>query len=148
MLPALVSSVEAARRVLPPGVHWATIEEIEQRFATNDHRKAMFEKIVTVMAELRSARCAKIYIAGGFVTDQDTPGDFKIAWEPQHVQASKLHPSLLSGQGAARARYGGDIFIAMSTHCCGEAVLEALQIDSATGERKGILGVVLTSGIH
>jgi len=38
MIPAFVD-IGGPRKVLPPGVHNATLEEVEKRFAMSDHRK-------------------------------------------------------------------------------------------------------------
>jgi len=65
--------------VLPPGVHDATIEEIETRFATSDHRKRMFLGFKNAIEALRKAGCHKIFLNGSFVTGKPIPGDFVYA---------------------------------------------------------------------
>jgi len=42
MIPELVD-IGSPWKVLPPGIHDATLDEVEGRFATNEHRKRLFE---------------------------------------------------------------------------------------------------------
>ena len=54
--------------VLPPGVHPATLQEIEKRFATNAKRRALFDGFCRAVDALRKAGCTAIFLDGSFVT--------------------------------------------------------------------------------
>jgi hypothetical protein len=81
--------------VLPPGVHHATLEEIEQRFATNEKRRKLFDGFRKAVDALRKAGCTVIFLDGSFVTDKPEPGDFDACWDPVGVDPAKLDPVFL-----------------------------------------------------
>jgi hypothetical protein len=56
--------------VLPPGIHNATLEEVEDRFATNEKRRTLFEGFRRSLAALRRAGCAAMFL-DFFQTDKD-----------------------------------------------------------------------------
>jgi hypothetical protein len=63
--------------LLPPGVHEATLEEIEDAFGKNsDRRVELFEKLRQFVAEVLSLMVpVTIYVDGSFVSDKPFPGD-------------------------------------------------------------------------
>lgn len=60
-----------------PGVHPATAGELELRFAWNDQRARMFERMRSSLAELRSHHPEVRYVAGGgsYFSAKARPGD-------------------------------------------------------------------------
>ena len=56
--------------VLPPGIHDATLEEIEERFAINEKRRKLFEGLRKSLAALRLAGCTVVFLDGSFITDK------------------------------------------------------------------------------
>jgi len=53
---------------LPPGVHFATWEELEDRLAFNPRRHRMLAGFRRACEELRKAGCRLVYLDGSFVT--------------------------------------------------------------------------------
>ncbi len=61
---------------LPPGIHPATMEQIEQRFAReSDVREALFESLVWLVDVARRANVLRIVVNGSYVTDVSEPND-------------------------------------------------------------------------
>lgn len=61
---------------LPPGIHKATLEEIEARFGGSAIRKAQRKGLRLALEDLRRAGCSTVYLDGSFVTDKINPRDF------------------------------------------------------------------------
>lgn len=131
--------------VLPPGVHWATLGEIEQTFATNERRRWLFDGFVMVAVELSSAGCKKLYLDGSFVTGKPHPKDFDACWDPSGVRAGDLDAVLLdtANRRAQKAKYRGDVV--PFNHPEGGTFFELFQTDEESGRAKGIVGLDLTS---
>jgi hypothetical protein len=132
--------------VLPPGVHDATLEEIEVRFATSDHRKRIFAGFRNGLTALRKAGCRKIYLDGSFVTEKPVPGDFDACWDPIGVDDAKLDSVFLDfsdGRKNQKKRFYGEFFpasvLADGTHI----FLDFFQTDRHTGKVKGIICINL-----
>lgn len=65
--------------VLPPGRHPATLNEIEQRFAVNDHRRGLWQGLLRYVAWVKELGFFhRIYIGGGFVSDSEAPKDIDV----------------------------------------------------------------------
>jgi len=92
MLPRFVSIAGVPWRVLPPGVHPATLAEIEQHHAYNVERYRLFRGLADASVNLQKAGCRFLYLDGSFVTDKPIPGDFDACWDPEGVSPQKLHP--------------------------------------------------------
>lgn len=75
---------------LPPGLHWATWEEIVERFGGTERRNELLAGLGRVLDALRDAGCGVAYVDGSFVTAKLRPGDFDGCWEPDGVD---LHRS-------------------------------------------------------
>lgn len=144
MIPALVVlDPLSAWPVLPPGVHWASLDAIESVFATNERRQWLFEGFCMVARDLASAGCLKLYLNGSFVTGKPHPKDFDACWDPSGVNARMLDAVLLDtlNRRAQMAKYRGDIV--PLDHPDGGSFLEFFQTDKESGRRKGIIGVKL-----
>jgi hypothetical protein len=146
MIPYLVRIVGSPSRVLPPGVHWALIGEVKERFGWTDRRLELFHGIVRVLTVLQAAGCPRLYLGGSFVTDKEWPNDFDGCWDPSGVQASKLDPVLLdfnNGRRAQKLKYGGEMFPTSFLTETNATFLNFFQIDKHSGQPKGIIGVEL-----
>lgn len=96
MIPAFIDLGDPALwRVLPPGIHPATLLEVETRFATNAHRAKLFDGFRQAVTSLEGAGCRQVYLNGSFVTEKPYPGDFDACWEPAGVDLNQLDPVLL-----------------------------------------------------
>ena len=133
--------------LLPPGVHWATWEEIVGRFGGNGRREELLAGLRAALENLRDAGCRTAYINGSFVTTKDAPGDYDACWEEQDVDPDLLDPVLLNfdrGRESQKAKYLGELFPA-STPAIenGLSFLEFFQTDKESGGRKGIIAIDL-----
>ncbi len=147
MIPTLTEiGSPAPWAVLPPGVHDATLSEIEARFATTPHRRWLFAGFVRAAEALSAARCGTLYLDGSFVTDKPHPEDFDGCWEVAGVDLSKLDPALLefaNKRAAQKAKFLGEMFIAELEGAPGLTFLEFFQIEKFSGRPKGILRIQL-----
>jgi hypothetical protein len=145
MIPPFVEIRGAPYRVLPPGIHWSSLAEIGARFVTNEHRLRLFTGFTSVTEALRIAGCTTIYLDGSFVTEKALPKDYDGCWEPTGVQVAKLDPVLLDFtnlRAAQKQKYHGEMFLATTMMgISGSTFLEFFQIEKATGQKKGIIGI-------
>ncbi len=149
MIPPLIRLKGAPYAVLPVGIHWADLAEIKSRFATNAHRKWLFEGLELVVAALQAADCQTVYFDGSFVTAKPNPGDFDGCWDPVGVVRSKLDPVLLdfkNKRAAQKAKFRGEMFISTSNSGPGGTFLDFFQVEKSTRKAKGIVGVRLPKG--
>ena len=133
--------------LLPPGVHWATWEEIAHRFGGNKRRQELLAGLREALNNLKGAGCQTVYVNGSFVTRKAEPGDFDGCWDEQGVNPDTLDPVLLTfdlGRATQKAKYLGELFPA--TAVAGEggtSFLDFFQTDKDTGEPKGIIAIDL-----
>jgi len=129
-------------KVLPPGVHDATLEEVETRFALSDHRKRLFAGFKEGVLALRKAGCRKIFLDGSFVTEKPIPYDFDVCWYTMGVDIAKLNPVFLDfsdNRKKQKERFRGEFF---PSNCLADGkhlFLDFFQIDKATGNAKGMI---------
>ena len=132
---------------LPPGVHFATWMEIEDRLAFNQWRGQLLAGFRVACEELRKAGCRLVYLDGSFVTTKDHPGDFDACWDIQNVDDEKLDPvfwDFSQGRVAQKRRFLGEFFPAqLPEGATGKAFVEFFQVNKLTGERKGIVAMRL-----
>src|ERR1039457_851538 len=89
---------------LPPGVHFATWQELEDRLSFNPRRHRMLAGFRQACEELRKAGCRLVYLDGSFVTRRNIPatsmlvGTCRMWTTPGSTQFSGISP------GAARRR--------------------------------------------
>jgi hypothetical protein len=132
---------------LPPGVHDAdSIQELNQKFGQNEHRKKLIEGLIRVLKNLQAAGCEEAFVNGSFATNKDHPKDYDGCWNKRGVDIKKLDPLLLmddqkrSGQ---KAKYFGEFFIADSkANSAGDVFLNFFQADR-DGVKKGIIRIDL-----
>ncbi|HUW19600.1 MAG TPA: hypothetical protein VMW16_09880 [Sedimentisphaerales bacterium] len=128
--------------VLPPGVYYATLEEIEARFATSDHRKRLFSGFRKGVLALRKAGCRKIFLDGSFVTEKPIPRDFDVCWDPMGVDISKLDRVFLDFSDRRKKQrecFQGEFFPATCLADGRHFFFDFFQIDKYTGNAKGII---------
>ena len=141
MIPDLVD-IGGLWKVLPPGVHDATLEEVETRFASTDHRKRLFAGFKKGVKALCKAGCRKIFLNGSFITEKPIPGDFDVCWDTQGVDPTKLDPvfsDFNDKRKKQREHFHGEFF---PTHLHADErhiFLDFFQIDKDTGNAKGII---------
>lgn len=151
MIPALVDlGSPSPWRVLPPGIHDASIAEIGARFATTPHRQWLFGGFVRLAAALEGAGCAVVFLNGSFTTDKPHPGDFDGCWDHNGMDFSLLDPVLKKfddKRAAQKRKYFGEMFPAYVENSPGISFLDFFQVEKFSGRSKGILRVSLNSPI-
>jgi hypothetical protein len=139
--------------LLPAGIHWATLKEVEQRYAFNDHRRRLFTGMGRGFFALVSAGCRIVYLDGSFIGAKEYPNDYDVCWEAMGVRVPDLDPVFLSfanKRAAQKAKFLGEFFPA---HLKAEnkspfrTFLEFFQSDKDTGAKKGIIGINFVKGI-
>jgi len=129
-------------KVLPPGIHNATLKEIESRFATSDHRRHLFSGFKSGVIALRKAGCCKIFLNGSFVTEKPVPRDFDACWDSIGVDPAKVNPVLRDFDNMRKKqkmRFCGEFFPVSLLAAGKHFFLDFFQIDRHTGNAKGII---------
>jgi len=129
-------------KVLPPGVHNATLEEVESRFTTSERRKRLFFGFREGVTALRKAGCRKIFLDGSFVTEKTNPGDFDVCWDSMGVDTGKLNPVFIDfseGRKKQKGIFQGEFFPVHLRADGKHTFLDFFQIDKYTGFAKGII---------
>lgn len=133
--------------ILPPGIHIATVAEVEARFALNPRRRVQFRGFVAALTDLYGAGCQRAFLDGSFVTAKPYPGDFDACWDPAGVNPAHLDPVLLrfeNSRAAQKAKYSGELFPStIPANRAGRIFVEFFQIDRFTGAPKGIVAIDL-----
>ena len=133
--------------LLPPGIHWATWDEVTATFGSTPWRRQLLVGLGMAIESLRRAGCLTVYIDGSFVTSKEIPNDFDVCWEEAGVEPELLEPVLLrfdAGRAEQKARYLGELFPAsIGATVDGTSFLEFFQTDRPTGRTKGIVAVDL-----
>ncbi|MBN1867786.1 hypothetical protein JW916_10880 [Candidatus Sumerlaeota bacterium] len=145
MIPAS-AKIDGIWKVLPPGVHDATLDEIEQRFATNETRRRLYEGFARGVEALKRAGCKEVLLDGSFVTDKPNPGDFDACWDPTGMDPKKLDPVFLDfsdGRREQKRKFGGEFFPSSARANGSRTFVEFFQNDKYTGKPKGIVRVRL-----
>ena len=147
MVPALIDLDGSPWPVLPPGIHLATLAEVEARYATNPGRRLQFKGLVAALVNLRGAGCDRAFLDGSYMTGNPRPGDFDACWEPGGVNPVLLDPVLLTfdnNRAAQKAKYMGELFPStVPADAVGTTFLEYFQKDRFTGAPKGIIAIDL-----
>jgi hypothetical protein len=137
-----------ARGELLPGIHAATLDEIETVFAMTFRRRTLFDGLRRAVQNFRAAGVCRIFIDGSFVTTKAEPNDIDGCWEwHDEVDLDRLDPVFLDfsrHRQAMQRKYGVDFFIANWVEAgSGLTFLEFFQ-RNRSDEPKGI--VLLTLG--
>ena len=137
-----------ARRIAKlqkPGIHSLTLDEIENLFVFNEHRKKLFQGLKKALENLVSAGVQDVYIDGSFISEKEVPNDIDGCWLPNpSTVSSKIDPVLLDfsySRKKMKEKYGVDFFPA---NCIegpsGEPFLKFFQMDR-DGKPKGIIKI-------
>ncbi len=61
--------------LLPPGIHEASMAEVEKRFGVGPKRSYLVENLKLVAQELTQWGISELYLGGSFTADKVSPGD-------------------------------------------------------------------------
>lgn len=131
---------------LPPGIHWATWEEIERAFGINEHRIHLLRGLKAALHILQNAGCLTTYIDGSFVTSKEKPADFDCCWNIDEVSLELLDPTLMNfsdKQTEQKEKFGGELFPNLAEQDPELSILDWFQLDKNTGKAKGIVAIDL-----
>ena len=145
MIPATVD-IGAPWRVLPPGLHEASLDEVESVFGGSVWRKTLCDGFRRGCDDLRLAGCRCVYLDGSFVTEKPTPGDYDACWDPAGVDLNMLHPVLKDFSDQRRRqklKYRGEFFPSPSLADGTRTFLEFFAVEKTTGRPKGLVLVRL-----
>ena len=128
---------------LPPGMHLATLAEVEAVFVTTPRRRRLFEGLRRALQNLHAAGVRRVFIDGSFVTTKADPNDVDGCWEwTEEVHLDLLDPVLLDftqARQAMRDKYGVDFFLVIWVEAgSGLTFLDFFQRNRAD-ELKGII---------
>ena len=135
---------------LPPSVHFATWDEILERFGWTSRRRELLAGLKAALEKLREAGCRRIFVNGSFVTDKDEPGDIDVAWDPTGVDVDRLlelepvFGDFADRRATQKAKFGCEFFPSSFTaDLVGNTFLEFFQIDKEDATQKGIVALEL-----
>lgn len=130
---------------LPPGIHWATWEEITDCFGWTKSRKELLLGLRKALQVLQKAGCDTVYLNGSFVTSKENPNDFDACWDVENVSLELLDPVLMDfgdKQKSQKKKFGGELFPNLPEDD-DSAFLKLFQTDKTTGAPKGIIAIDL-----
>jgi hypothetical protein len=145
MIPAHVE-IGSPWKVLPPGIHDASLDEVKTSLATNFVRKRLYKGLFEACQALQKAGCKVIYLDGSFVSEKPSPGDYDACWDPTNVNVALLDPVFLDFSNRRKKqkdKYGGEFFPSSSKADGNHTYLDYFQIDKYTGLNKGIIRIRL-----
>ena len=138
--------------VLQEGIHKLSLDEFQEIFAFNQHRRKQFEGLVDAMKALKKAGCSKVYIDGSYVTKKPIPGDYDACWDGESVNIEELDIVFLdftNGRASQKAKYEGEFFPAQ---CFADhnqtSYREFFQQEKHSGGRKGIVLLELNDELN
>ncbi len=133
--------------LLPPGVHRASWNELNNRFGYNPWRGLLLVGLRAALENLKNAGCLTAYVNGSFVTEKAYPNDYDACWEEIGVNPLALDPVLLifdHGRAMQKAKYLGELFPAGAiADADGQTYLEFFQSDMDGNTPKGIVAIDL-----
>jgi hypothetical protein len=143
MIPDLIILKGALWPVLPPGIHSATIEDIQLTYCTNPKRAELFKGLTGGLQNLFKAGCRRVFLDGSYITGKPMPNDYEICWDAAFVAPAVLDPVFLDFNGhreAQKDKYQGEYFPSIMVEgFTGKPFLDFFQMDKETGQQKGII---------
>ena len=146
MLPSFQTLCGAPWRILPPGEHLATLQEVKQTLAFNPHRLNLFNGLVNAANLLARSGCKYLYLDGSYVTEKDMPGDFDACWSIEQVDFNIGDPIFLdlsNGKKKKKARFGGELFPNCTERASGKLFKDFFKNEKHTNQEKGIIVIDL-----
>ncbi|KJH62097.1 MULTISPECIES: DUF6932 family protein [Acinetobacter calcoaceticus/baumannii complex] len=146
MLPNFQTLHGAPWRILPPGEHIATLQEIKQTLAFNPHRLNLFNGLSTAASLLAQSGCKYLYLDGSYVTEKDKPSDFDACWCIEQVNLDIVDPiftDFSNGTSAQKARFGGELFPNCTEGASGKLFRDFFKNEKHTNQEKGIIVIDL-----
>lgn len=149
MIPELIIISGSPWAVLPEGIHLASLSEVEAFFATNPHRRALYNGLIEGLKLLQKAGCQTLYLDGSFVTGKPRPEDYDACWEKAGIDPRLMHPVFFDFDNKRenqKRMFQGEYFPASAiaqTSPSKKSFLQFFQVEKYTGMNKGILQIDL-----
>lgn len=143
MIPDFID-INSPWRVLPYGIHDATMNEVEERYAITEHRKLLFDGFQKGAEYLWRAGCRVIFLDGSFITEKEKPNDFDVCWDPTGVSPRQLNPVFFdfsNKRAAQKKQFKGEFFPSTAKADSTSFFIDFFQIDKYTGTAKGIVRI-------
>lgn len=150
MLPIFQKLSGAPWRILPPGEHPATLEEIKSLLAFNPHRLNLFQGLESAAILLAQSGCKYLYLDGSYVTEKDIPSDFDACWDMNEVNFNTLDSifwDIKEGTAAQKARFGGELYPNCIELDSGLLFKDFFKNEKHTNKEKGIILIDLQAEI-
>ena len=147
MIPELILVDSTPWKLLPSGIHLATLSEVAEVYGMNPVRRRQFAGLVRACEALASAGCRTLFLDGSYVTGKLRPGDYDACWDPTGVSIDRLDPTFLNFDNkreAQKVKYEGEFFPFMHDSGTGQTFLEFFKTDRFSGESKGIIAIDLS----
>ena len=140
MIPDFLASGE-----LPPGEHPATLDQVEERYATNSTRRTQFEGLARACRALAAAGATTLWLNGSYITTKAEPRDYDATFDTDRLDWITLgldEPELLDFDAPRTTQkrvYGGELIPSVPG---GVDFVDFFQ-HNRDGNRKGIIRIVL-----
>ncbi len=125
-----------------PGNHWATWNEIVERFGISPWRRDLLAGFRSALDGLKGAGFQTVYLDGNFVTSKEVPNDFDASWDEVGVDMELVDPvplEFVRGRAAQKAKFRGESFPASSVaRMRGDVFLEFFRSTERLVNRKGL----------
>jgi hypothetical protein len=134
---------------LPPGVHVASLAEVEQDFgSSNDRRKLLMKGLLQAVEVLKAGGVSKIFIDGSFTTEKEDPNDIDGCWSNETADPEKLDKRFWdwntteefeANREELKKEFGIDFFMAEITEGASKKPFPEFFQVNRDGDPKGIL---------
>jgi hypothetical protein len=133
---------------LPPGIHFATWNEIELLFGKGVRRQILLRNLLSVLRQLHQLGVQQVWIDGSFVTSKMRPADVDVVYlPPPNVNTSNWGPLSFAQHDILKAASLVDLWPHPSlqrkrSQPGNEPLIQWFQVDR-TGNHKGIVSLFL-----
>jgi hypothetical protein len=136
--------------LLPAGTHFATWEELKDKFGFNKHRLKLLEGLKQGLQVLIKYGCKEVYVDGSFVTDKPLPNDIDVCYDNTHMNWKKFitdHPEFndsKNGNAIQKTKYQSEFY---AFNAYEDYILLFFQFDKSNNS-KGIVKISYPKGYY
>ncbi len=138
-------------QTLPPGIHWASWQEICDQLGFTEHRQNQLSGLYLGLLALKQAGCQTAFLDGSFATGKPNPNDFDVCYDLTNIDPDlldKIFFDFSNHRQKQKDKYGGEFFPAnLPATPSGIRYLEFFQINKHTQTLKGIIGIHLNTDL-
>ena len=132
--------------LLPPGMHYATWNELTARFGINKHRLKLLDGLKNGLNLLIEYGCKEACVNGSFVTAKVFPGDIDVCYDNTHMNWKKFtkeHQEFVDARNGTlimKQKYGCEFY---AYNAFEDDILRIFQFDK-NNTPKGIIKLTLS----